>query len=191
MITRKKCKCSTDCDKFPTIGYGGYFATHATDELKKKVGTKRQVAVRNRNNRVALSAKLHKAQKAANSEQELWYWARRYEMVGKCSENGCNEPTNKKDDRYYRWSVCHLVPKSLCPSVATNFYNWIELCWGHHSEFDSTFDKAASMKCFVEAKRKFGLFQHLIPANELRKVNPDLLTEGQDEGVELAIIMPL
>mgnify|MGYP003433596516 FL=1 len=106
--------------------------------------------------------------------QEQWYLDRRKEMTGVCIE--CGLGTNIKDDKYYRWSVCHIVPKGLVPSVATHEYNWIELCQHHHQEFDNTFDRAAKMKCFTEAKMKFRLFQKLIPAFELRKINPHLLT---------------
>ena len=49
-IKKKKCKCG-ECDKFPTLGYNGYFSAHAPQEIKDKVGTKREVAQRNRNAR--------------------------------------------------------------------------------------------------------------------------------------------
>lgn len=35
-ITQKKCKCSADCDKYPTIGYKGYFIHHFPGEIKKQ-----------------------------------------------------------------------------------------------------------------------------------------------------------
>lgn len=56
-IKQKKCKCSDDCDKFPTLGWKGYFSGHATQELKEKQ-TVRSVANRNRHNLSNLSKKV-------------------------------------------------------------------------------------------------------------------------------------
>jgi hypothetical protein len=41
-IKRKKCKCRKDCDKYPTIGYKGYYVSHLPEEKKtiKKIDTK-------------------------------------------------------------------------------------------------------------------------------------------------------
>lgn len=36
-IKQKKCKCNVDCDKYPTIGYKGYFVHHFPGEIKKQV----------------------------------------------------------------------------------------------------------------------------------------------------------
>lgn len=102
-----------------------------------------------------------------------WFMDRRREMDNVCCE--CGGRTNRDSDKYYKWSICHIAPKALVPSVATDINNWVELCWLHHQEFDSTFDRAAAMQCFGEVKQKFQLFKHLIPPEELRKVNPHLL----------------
>lgn len=102
-----------------------------------------------------------------------WFMDRRKDMTGVCIE--CGKTTCKNDDKYYKWSIAHIVPKSLIKSVATNEWNWVELCQQHHQEYDNTFDRAAAMMCFGEVKQKFQLFKHLIPPEELRKVNPHLL----------------
>lgn len=36
-IKQKKCKCNADCDKYPTLGYKGYFVHHFPGEIKKQV----------------------------------------------------------------------------------------------------------------------------------------------------------
>lgn len=110
-----------------------------------------------------------------NNELELWFLARKHEMTGVCHEENCGNGTNKGDSKYYRWSCCHIVPKSLVPSVALHYANCIELCQLHHAEFDNTFERQSKMKCFELAKQKFQLFKHLIPPEEMRKVNPYLL----------------
>lgn len=176
-IKKKHCKCKPDCDKWPTMSCFGYFYAHLPEDLARKAGTRSKVARQNKNRRIAISNKLRKDQRLVNgeSDQEIWYVLRKHEMTGMCSEGDCKTPTNKYSHEYYRWSVAHIVPKKLIPAVATHTDNWIELCWQHHSEFDATFEKAAKMKCFAEAKRKFDLFKHLIPNEQLRKVNPYLL----------------
>lgn len=175
-----KCKCSPSCELLPTLGFGGFNVRHAPEEIKLKAGTKKQLAQKKRaaRNKVRslYSMPQNKKIKAIEKDEKLeqWFIDRRIEMTGLCSEEGCGNITNKGNDKYYRWSCCHIVPKSLVPSVATNVFNFIELCQDHHAEFDNTFERAAKMKCFEEVKRKFNLFKHLIPAEELRKVNPYL-----------------
>lgn len=182
-IKRKKCKCGK-CNHYPSIGFDGYFYLHAPEDIKERQGVKAKKSYQARLNRArkgVLSRKLHEAQKEVDAKetpeitpQWQWYLDRRIEMTGFCSE--CMESTRKAYDKWFSWSVCHIVPKSLVPSVAMHEHNWVELCWLHHQEFDSTFDKAAAMQCFPEIKQKFQLFKHLIPPQELRKVNPHLLT---------------
>ena len=183
-IKRKHCKCEEGCKKMPSMGFSGYYYAHAPQEIKDKQGLKAKRGYQNSLSRTRSNALAKKVRSYGKENvgiktpeiksQEQWYLDRRDEMLNVCAE--CGAGTNVKDDKYYRWSVCHIVPKSLVPSVATYEHNWIELCQHHHQEFDNTFDRAAAMKCFQEAKMKFRLFQKLIPANELRKVNPHLLT---------------
>lgn len=182
-IVKKKCKCG--CDKWPTLGWNGYFMAHAPQELKDKQ-TKKEVEKRNKAKLGAVSKKLRDYSKKIENRndeaginpqgKEKWDWfvEQRPKMQNCCIE--CGERTNKNNDKYFHWSICHIAPKSLVPSVALNKDNWVELCWLHHQEFDSTFEKAAAMMCFTEVKQKFQLFKHLIPADEMRKINPHLLT---------------
>jgi len=187
-IKRKKCKCSEFCDKYPTLGWNGYFMGHAPQELKEKQ-TKKQVEKRNKANISKISRLVHEVANDTNSElsanhepannahgiQWTWFLDRRNEMNGVCIE--CGKAINVKNDKYFHWSVAHIVPKALVPSQALNPLNWVELCWLHHQQYDSTFENAAKMMCFGEIKEKFKLFKDVIPAHELRKVNPYLLTD--------------
>lgn len=173
-IKNKKCRCG--CDKWPTLSCFGYNYNCLPPDLKEKAGTKKKVQIKNKNKRVALSNKVRAAQRQVDGvDRELWYNAQRKKMIGVCQEESCNQTTNKDHDVYFRWSICHIVPKSLVPSVSTHPDNWMELCWQHHSEFDATFEKASNMKCFAEAKRKFQTFKDKIPAFEMRKINPHLI----------------
>ncbi len=108
-ITKKKCKCG--CDKWPTLGYGGYFAAHAPQELKDKVGTKRDVTRKNHNNKLALGRKLHEAQNVVSSaEMNRWHDERRKEATGICSN--CGGKTCKDSNMYFRYSNAHILPKA-------------------------------------------------------------------------------
>lgn len=174
-IKRKYCKCDVECTRMPTIGYSGYYAPHAPEEVKEKKELQRAETRKRSNARKADSIKLRSLARKTNgeSEMELWFKARRQDMTGFCAE--CGAKSFKNHPTQFTWSIAHIVPKSLCPSVSTHYLNFIELCWLHHQEFDSTFDKASKMLVFAEAKSKFSEFKHLLPKEELRKVNPFLL----------------
>jgi len=108
--------------------------------------------------------KVSKKKKAENNGQtffvddvlEKWFIERRKEMTGLCSE--CGKRTFKDDNKQYKWSLAHLLPKSIFASVATNEFNFLELCFLHHQEFDSSWDKAKQMMCWGLAKRKVSMF---------------------------------
>lgn len=178
---------ASDCVNFVfgtcKISRKGYCKRHQSlrEDFDRRSLTAKAISKINKNKTNALSNKVKSFAKGEDafrdggkSELQQWYDDRRKEMVGCCIE--CGRGTNKNNDKYFTWSICHIVPKSLVPSVATYEYNWVELCQLHHQEFDNTFGKAAAMMCFGEVKEKFQLFKHLIPAGELRKVNPHLLT---------------
>lgn len=183
-IQRKKCKgCGL---KYPVLGLNGYCSKACMPEEMAALPkyNKKPLSIRRRNFENKLSRDIKVAADENNALVKSvggsklildnWFKERRNEMQSFCTE--CGRRININDDKFYRWSICHIVPKSLVPSVATHENNWIELCQLHHQEFDNTFDKAAKMMCFGEVKQKFQLFKHLIPAEELRKVNPHLLT---------------
>jgi len=113
------------------------------------------------------------------SKEELWDWfkERRKEMKGKCSN--CGNPSSKKDDDKFHFSIAHILPKSLFPSIATHPDNWIELCfWGNscHTNFDNSAIDLIDMNCFDEIIEKFiRLYPSIIP--EERRRIPQILIE--------------
>lgn len=75
-----------------------------------------------------------KVAKGSDSELDLWFVAKRKEMVGRCLF--CNQKTEKDNDDTYRRSIAHLLPKNKSvgfPSVATHPDNYIELCFHNNS----------------------------------------------------------
>ena len=87
---------------------------------------------------------------------QQWFEDRRLEMGVYCSE--CGKPTFKYNDKQYKWSICHLLPKSIFKSVATHKDNCIFLCWLHHQEFDSGWGNAKKMFIWEEVKCKVQSF---------------------------------
>ncbi len=98
-------------------------------------------------------------------------------MTGFCHH--CNKPSCKNDDKMFHFSICHLLPKAYCPSVATNEFNWIELCfWGEsscHSQLDNKMLDLTDLNCWDEVVVKFQKMYPSIAANERRRIPESLL----------------
>ena len=112
-------------------------------------------------------------------KEQLWDWfkERRKEMKGVCSN--CNNPSSKKDDEKFHYSIAHILPKRLFPSVAAHPDNWVELCfWGNscHTNFDNSVIDLIDMNCFDEIIEKFIRIYPDIAAEERRKI-PQILIE--------------
>lgn len=106
---------------------------------------------------------------ASKLELDVWFEERRKEMTGVCSE--CGGVTGKNDDKFYRHSIAHILPKrpSMFPSIATNNLNWVELCfWGNscHSKFDSSFEKAATMRIWPFAMKQTNILYPMLTPEE-------------------------
>lgn len=177
-IKRKKCKCG-NCDKFPTLGYAGYFAAHAPKEIIDKVGTKRQVQLRNRNKRLAQGRKLHQAQdeaKTASGELMRWFNDRHKEMTGSCKH--CLGKTQKGQPNFIN-SIAHILPKALFPSVKTHPDNWIELCFYNkscHANFDNHMIDITELNCFDLVIERFVRIYPFIAPQEKRRI-PEVLLQ--------------
>ena len=175
-ITRKKCKCG--CHRYPTIGYAGYSYNCAPQELKDKIGTKKDVAAKNKAKKNALSRQLHTEQnKVSGAELNRWFEDRRKEMTGKCAN--CGGSTCKDNDVYYRFSICHLLPKAYVPSVKTHPDNWLELCYfnnGCHPQMDNKLLDLIDMACWDSIVTKFVKIYPSIAPQERRRI-PNVLLQ--------------
>jgi len=123
-IKIKKCKCG--CNRYPTSGCSGYYYTCMPDELKEKVGTKRDLQIKKYNAAKYASTKLRMSNYKDNSELEAWFKLIRSKLSGKC-ECGCNQPSSKFSDKFFKFSCAHLLAKSKFKSVATHPMNYLEL----------------------------------------------------------------
>lgn len=180
-ITKKKCKCG--CDKWPTLGYNGYFSLHAPQDLKDKIGTKAKVAARNKANKNLLSRKLHIEQNVVSgAEMNMWHDERRKEAKGVCAN--CGGKTCKDNDTYYKFSNCHILPKEFFRSVKTHPLNCIELCYfgnGCHPQMDNKLLDLIDMACWNTIVERFVAMYPDIAINERRRIPQVLLNYIETE----------
>jgi hypothetical protein len=103
-----------------------------------------------------------------------WYEDRRKEMTGVCIETG--KASSKNSDAFFRWSICHILPKKEFPSVATHPDNWMELNIESHTLYDRNWMTASKMKCIEVAKEKFKKFEPFIAQEERKRIPEIFLT---------------
>lgn len=87
---------------------------------------------------------------------DRWFEERRKELVGTC-QCGCGQPSQKKDDTFYRGSCCHIFPKSIFKSTATHPLNFVEraMFGGCHSNMDNkSIDLWPNMADWFDIKEK-------------------------------------
>jgi hypothetical protein len=97
-----------------------------------------------------------------DSSLDLFYDRNRKKMVGVC-QCGCAQPSQKKDDTFYRNCICHIFPKRIFKSIATHDLNWVERTFwmGHHSNMDNrSMDLWPKFADWDDIKEKF---HNLVP----------------------------
>jgi len=110
--------------------------------------------------------------------KEQWFKARRREMVGIC-QCGCGEPSQKKDDLYFRHSAAHIFPKRDFESVMYHPLNWVERrFWAKtsgdfnacHSIMDDTsMERWPGMADWADIREKFFILAPLLTYEERGK----------------------
>lgn len=112
-----------------------------------------------------------------STELDSWFEERRAEMNGICKH--CGGISCKADDKYFKFSLAHILPKRIFKSVATHPQNWIELCfWSPscHTNFDNYTLDIIQLNCFDEVIEKFVAMYPEIDKKE-RKYIPDALLQ--------------
>lgn len=119
--------------------------------------------------KIAQEAEHLKDRKGQESELVKWYRSKMLLMSGNCAE--CGKGTNNKRYELAIHSICHLLAKrkTVCPSVATNENNWIELCPDCHYKFDNTsWDDISKWGCFNEIRERLSAVYHYLKNEEKR-----------------------
>ena len=112
-----------------------------------------------------------------NEQKELWFQARRIEMTGTCMH--CGGKTCKDNDKLFRNSICHILPKSIFKSVAFHPLNQVELCFWSPScptNMDNGILMPYEMNCWSIIIDRFRIIYPEIAESE-RKYLPDYLTD--------------
>lgn len=99
---------------------------------------------------------------------EQWYKARRKELTGTC-QCGCSNPSQKKDDTFFRGSCCHIFPKATFESIMYHPLNCVERAmFGgcHHNMDNNGLDKWTSMADWDDIKERFHVLAPLLTNEE-------------------------
>lgn len=105
---------------------------------------------------------------AEAKEKEAWFQARRKDLVGTC-QCGCGEPSQKKDDLYFRHSIAHIFPKKKFHSIKYHKLNFVERAFfgGCHGVMDDTsMAKWPNMADWEDIKAKFHILSPLLTKKE-------------------------
>lgn len=111
------------------------------------------------------------------AELDRWFADRRKEMTGFCKH--CGGKTTKNDDKFFKHSIAHILPKKLFKSVKTHPVNFIELCfWGNscHTNFDNYILDLIDLNCYDEVIEKFVAIYPSIDLRERRFI-PEILLQ--------------
>jgi hypothetical protein len=177
------------------MGFGGYCHQHKIEDSgyeRKQVAAERKKAAKN------TAQKLRATENPKNKnqttvlqdkvEQHNWFLERRKEMTGRCLF--CGEKTTKNDDKYFKFSIAHLLAKrnNMFPSVAKHKDNWLELCHFGNSCHDNldrymiTLEdvKNTMPKAWEVIVNKFKSIYPHIAENEQGKIPLILLNEIND-----------
>ena len=168
-IKRKKCKCG--CQRFPSLGYAGYSSVCAPEEIKEKVGSKRQVAQRNKNARLAAVRKIRKEENKKDNALEFWFRSKMATSKKICENCGMN----LSGLNYWEWrgSQHHLIEKHHCSSVATHPLNHGVLgYYCCHGQWHTSYMNAQKMPFFNTAFERVKLFIGEVDESEIKFI-PD------------------
>jgi hypothetical protein len=112
-----------------------------------------------------------------NAELQRWFEGRRKEMKGVCAN--CGGKSCKDSDKYFKFSIAHLLPKAYFKSVATHPDNWIELCYfgkSCHTNLDNLSLDITDLSCFDSVIEKVVKIYPSIAKEERRRI-PKVLLE--------------
>lgn len=181
-IQKKHCKCSPDCVLWPDISFEGFSKLHAPQEVLDRLDKKqkRKNAVKKDLTKLrVVEVESDDNKSLANNYGALDRWFRevRKTMTGKCMN--CGGKTCADNDKEYKRSVAHILPKAYFKSVATHPDNFLELCFygknSCHTNFDNKMIDIIDMNCFDQIITKFVKIYPFISLDERRRIPSILL----------------
>jgi hypothetical protein len=124
-------------------------------------------------NRIFPKARIYRP---PSGELNRWFQDRRTEMTGYCHH--CGNVSSRDDDRYYKFSLAHILPKNIFKSIKTHPLNSVELCfWNNscHTNFDHKTLDLMDLNCFHEVIEKFIAMYPDIAPNERKYIPATML----------------
>lgn len=170
-------------DKITKKGYCRNHQTKRTDLdrrsiIQKAMAKEKTIATKVRGIRaIEQDPEFAKQVVANNAKLQRWFEERRNELTGYCKH--CNGETEKNSEKYWKYSICHILPKAYFKSVATHPSNFVELCYHQnscHSQMDNKMLDLIDMNCFDEVVQKFVEMYPSIAPEERRRI-PNVLLQ--------------
>lgn len=100
--------------------------------------------------------------------KEQWFKSRRKELTGIC-QCGCAHSSQKKDDTFFRGSICHIFPKNDFESIMYHPLNYVERAmFGgcHHNMDNNGLDKWPYFADWEDIKERFHILAPLLTDKE-------------------------
>ena len=121
-------------------------------------------------NKSAKKIEQEKAEREIGTDSAMnhFFEKMRPKMTGIC-QCGCGRKSSKNESDHYRSSICHIFPKRIFKSIATNEYNWVERnFWeGCHGNTDNrSMDLWVNFADFDDIKEKFYILAELLTDEE-------------------------
>ena len=138
------------------------------DKAKLPKEKKRYVIPRKSKKKMQQEQQEREQLNGSDTLMENWFKHRRNDLVGVC-QCGCGQPSQKKDDMYFRHSCCHLFPKRDFESIMYHPLNYVERrFWGGcHTNLDEQgMDKWVNMADWDDMKAKFHVLAPLLTPEE-------------------------
>lgn len=180
-----------DCSKFvfgtDKITRTGYCKSHQylrTDISKESIA-QRALSKQRKNevNKVGRELRIFAKENHDNIDKgreydklDVWFREVRKRMTGVC-EN-CGGKSCRDNDKEYKRSIAHILPKAYFKSIATHPENFLELCfYGNscHTNFDNKMIDLIDMNCFDQIINKLVKIYPFIAADEKRRIPPILI----------------
>lgn len=115
-----------------------------------------------------IAAELEQKESGKDGALDKFYEVARKKLTGVC-QCGCGKKSSKDDDRFYRFSICHLFPKKKFKSIATHPLNFVERAfWGgdHTNTDEQSMDKWPTFADWPDIKEKFFALAPLLTEKE-------------------------
>lgn len=117
------------------------------------------------------SREKQKAKQQAVKNQDQWF---KYQLsiAGKTCENCNSEIKGFPEGMTEKTKICHILPKAKdkFPSVATHLDNHWTGCWQCHTDFDSSWEKAATMPVIAVCRERMATIYPALTPAEKKKV---------------------